>query len=402
VTAPHDEPLPFGEDLDELTELSEHAGLSGLAVPEHLVEEVLHHKTRRRRVLETTVSVVAFLAMFAVIIPRLFDASYADVLNEMRTLTAAWVAVLVVGWLVNMATYWSFLTHALPGLRHRQGAVVNLSGSALANTIPFGGAVGIGATFAQCLSWGFDSAAITLSVIVSGVWNVLAKLAFPIVVVIALVVTRQATGGLGPLAIAGLVVVVVLIGGFAAVERSELAAVRIGRLLQRVVDVGRRLTGRHPAADESDHSIADRVVEFRHRTSALIRRQWAPLTVWMALFKVTSALLEVLCVRALGYGADQIGTIEIVAAYTLGELLTTIPLTPSGIGFVEAGNAGLLVYFGLPHEAALAAVLLFRAFDFLFEIPLGAVGWIVWAGAKSWRKPPGTVAAGVSGSAPAR
>ena len=78
--------------------------------------------------------------------------------------------------------------------------------------------------------------------------------------------------------------------------------------------------------------------------------------------------------------------IELLAVYAFGELLTTIPLTPSGVGFVEVGAAGLLVSFGATNESALAAVLLYRAFTYLFEIPLGAIGWLTWAMKHSWRR----------------
>ena len=38
----------------------------------------------------------------------------------------------------------------------------------VANVVPFGGAAGLGATYAQNLSWGFDLGSVTLSIIVSG------------------------------------------------------------------------------------------------------------------------------------------------------------------------------------------------------------------------------------------
>ena len=110
----------------------------------------------------------------------------------------------------------------------------------------------------------------------------------------------------------------------------------------------------------------------------------------MVLYKVSQGLLSLMAARAVGI---EIGWLEIFAVYTFGELLSTIPLTPGGVGFVEAGSAGLLVSFGAPNEAALAAVLLYRAFTYLFEIPLGGVGWLTWATRTSWREPVGTMTA---------
>jgi uncharacterized protein (TIRG00374 family) len=97
-----------------------------------------------------------------------------------------------------------------------------------------------------------------------------------------------------------------------------------------------------------------------------------------------------MCARAVGI---DLNWIEIFAVYTFGELLTTIPFTPSGVGIVETGTAALLVSFGASNDAAVAAILLYRAFTYLFEIPLGAVGWLTWATKHSWRKPPGSMSA---------
>ena len=107
----------------------------------------------------------------------------------------------------------------------------------------------------------------------------------------------------------------------------------------------------------------------------------------MVAYKLAQGLLQLMCARAVGI---DVGWLQILAVYTFGELLTTIPATPSGVGFVEAGSAGLLVSFGAANDAALAAVLLYRAFTYLFEIPLGAVGWITWATKHSWRRAPGS------------
>jgi uncharacterized protein (TIRG00374 family) len=132
------------------------------------------------------------------------------------------------------------------------------------------------------------------------------------------------------------------------------------------------------------------VLDFRHQTMGLVGSRWRGLTVWMVLYKVSQGVLSLMAARAVGI---EIGWLEIFAVYTFGELLSTIPLTPGGVGFVEAGSAGLLVSFGAPNEAALAAVLLYRTFTYLFEIPLGGIGWITWATRTSWRKPIGTMTA---------
>jgi uncharacterized protein (TIRG00374 family) len=290
---------------------------------------------------------------------------------------------MVAFWMFTMWNYAGVLTASLPGLRRMQGMVMNFSGSALANIVPFGGAAGVGGTYAQGLSWGFDVPAITLSIIVTGVWNIFAKLGMPILVLALLVLTGRSSQGLAAAALIGFAILVASIVLFGLIFRSERLARRIGGAAQASLNALRRVTRKAPT-----DGLADKILGFRERTVGLIAQRWRSLTIWMVLYKSSQALLQLMCARAVGV---DVGWIEIFAVYTFGELLSTIPVTPSGVGFVEVGATGLLVSFGATHEAALAAVLLYRAFTYLFEIPLGAVGWLTWATKHSWRRPPGSM-----------
>ena len=71
--------------------------------------------------------------------------------------------------------------------------MANLSSSAVSNVLPFGGAAGVGATYLMYGSWGFTASETTRSILVSGVWNVFAKLALPVVALVMLSFTHEAT-----------------------------------------------------------------------------------------------------------------------------------------------------------------------------------------------------------------
>jgi uncharacterized protein (TIRG00374 family) len=59
-----------------------------------------------------------------------------------------------------------------------------------------------------------------------------------------------------------------------------------------------------------------------------------------------------------------------------GSLLTAIPLTPAGVGFVEAGIVGLLALYGVIGEPALAVALTDRAISILSVIVLGGIFYV--------------------------
>ena len=122
-------------------------------------------------------------------LPRVTGADGQDVLEHLSQLSAGQLVLLVVVWLAGLWAYTYVLCGSLPGLTHMQALTLNLSGSAVSNLVPFGGAVGIGVTFAMTASWGFRPSRVALSTVVTGLWNVLAKLALPLVALVALLVT---------------------------------------------------------------------------------------------------------------------------------------------------------------------------------------------------------------------
>jgi len=231
-------------------------------------------------------------------------------------------------------------------------------------------------------SWGFAIPAITRSILVSGFWNVFAKLGIPLVGLVLLTFSGQATRNLTIAAVLGATVLAVVVLAAGAILRSDRLAVLVGHSVERILGVGTRLAGRGHRL-----SLTERILSFRHDSIGLIRQRWPRLTLWMVVYTLGQYLLLLGCVRALGATTDELGWVEVFAAFAFGRLLSTIPLTPSGVGFTETGSVAALVAFGAPNDAAVAAVFLFSGFTFLAEIPLGLLGWAVWASNDRWRRP---------------
>src|SRR5687767_2867555 len=76
-------------------------------------------------------------------------ANYREVWSTITAMTAIELATLVAVAMWNLASYWPMLTAVQPGLRLREAAVGNLASTAVANTIPGGGALGIGVTMSM-------------------------------------------------------------------------------------------------------------------------------------------------------------------------------------------------------------------------------------------------------------
>jgi uncharacterized membrane protein YbhN (UPF0104 family) len=78
------------------------------------------------------------------------------------------------------------------------------------------------------------------------------------------------------------------------------------------------------------------------------------------------------CFHAFGYSPDK-GVI--VMAYFVGWIANTLPL-PGGIGGVEGGMIGAFTAFGVSVQAAVVAVLAYRAFSFWLPTLPGAVAYL--------------------------
>ena len=79
------------------------------------------------------------------------------------------------------------LSAALPGLGVRRSLLLNLSGSAVANVVPLGGAVGTALNWRMVRRWGHSNAAFVAYCVLTNVLDVLTKLVLPLVAVAALV-----------------------------------------------------------------------------------------------------------------------------------------------------------------------------------------------------------------------
>jgi uncharacterized protein (TIRG00374 family) len=65
----------------------------------------------------------------------------------------------------------------------------------------------------------------------------------------------------------------------------------------------------------------------------------------------------------------------VLLAYVAAQLLAQIPVTPGGLGFVEAGLVGTLALAGVSAGDAVVATLAYRLVSFWLPIPLGLGAW---------------------------
>jgi uncharacterized protein (TIRG00374 family) len=325
----------------------------------------------KRRIIGGVVALVVVVGVFAFVLPRI--ANYTAVWDALQQLGWREIAVLALAVLLNLATYAPPFMAALPGLGYWHGSVITLASTASTYIAPGGAAVGIGVSYAMLRGWGFASAAVTLAVTVTGVWNQLFMLGAPAVALGLLTFQGGSNAALQTVAVIGLVVFVLATGAFVAALASDRPARWLGDAAARVAGRVLRVFRRAPVRWNGES-----LVRFRAQAVGLLRRRWPALTIATAAGQLTVFVVLVVCLRALGVHESQVTLTEAFAAWTFVRLLGSLPITPGGIGVVELGLTGALTGFGGPNDAVVAAVLLYRVVTIVPTLVLGLVAGALW------------------------
>lgn len=341
------------------------------------------------RVVQLAVSLVLVAGIFVFAIPRIAD--YSAVWATISDLTWLELVTLLAVTIFNNVTYWPVVMASVPGLKLGQSAVVVQTSTSIANTLPGGGAIAVGLSYAIFRSWGFNNSAIALTTVVTGIWNTFLKLGLPVVALGFLAVQGQATGALLVAAAVGVLVLAAGVLLFALMLWRERFARSIGDGLGRLVSALRRPLRRPPVA------WGDAAVRFRGQTIDLLRRRWIPLTASTLVSHLALYFVLLIALRHVGVSGGEIGWAEVLGVFAFARLVSAVPITPGGLGLVELSYIGGLVLAGRDEAdvspevfraQVAAAVLVFRTLTFVLQIPIGGFTYVIWRRKKSWMRPP--------------
>ena len=224
----------------------------------------------------------------------------------------------------------------------------------------------------MAISFGFlrrlrvDRGAAAFAVAVTGIWSQVMILVYPLVGAILVFATGELSSSTAAIAGVSAVCGAVIVGLAVAALRSEGAARWLGDFAARVGARFTRLLHRAPP-DWSGEALA----RLRSERLVLLRRRWPRLTAATLGNQLTAFLVFELCLQAVGISfADQPPS-EAFLAWAIGRVISSLPLTPGGIGVVELGMIGTLVGFGASNAHVVAAVLLYRGVIVLPTLVIG-------------------------------
>jgi len=332
-------------------------------------------KPRRRVSWRTAVGgglgLAVIVGTFVFILPKV--ANYRDVWSVVKELSWSQLGLLAGATALNLSTYAPPWMASLPGIRFRQAFVLTQASTASTYVLPGGAAVGMGVSYGMLRGWGFTGKPVTLALALTGIWNQFAMLAFPIVAVALLTLSKEQNPLLQTVAFVGVAILIVSAAGFAVGLTSDRLAKWVGNTAARITTRLLGLIRRGPVK-----WAGPSFVSFRHEAVGLLKRRWHVLTLAVLAGQVTVFLVLLVSLRVLDVSAGEVSLIEAFAAWSLVRLLGSIPITPGGIGIVEVGLTTALVGFGGKNAEVVAAVLVYRFLTIVPTLLLGLVSAATW------------------------
>jgi uncharacterized protein (TIRG00374 family) len=218
---------------------------------------------------------------------------------------------------------------------------------------------------------------------VTGLWNTFAKLALPVLALVALAFVGGATTGRVLGGALGVVALVAAVAVLWLALRSEASAARIGNAAAAATSAVTRVLRRLPA---TGWDIA--VTRFREKVIGLVRTRWHLMTGATIVSHLSLFAVLLVALRSIGVAEHEVSWAEALAVFSFTRLVTGIPITPGGLGVVELAMSGGLVAAGGDNEQVVASVLVYRVLTFLPPVPIGVACYVVWRVKRSWRRTP--------------
>ncbi len=283
--------------------------------------------------------------------------------RQIERLSPAWLAAMAALQGAALACLWVLQFLALRRSRWQPVIASQLAGNALSKVAPGGGAMGGALQYRMLVEAGLPGPGVVSGLTAANLLTLAVVLALPVLALPAILrggVDRNLVNA----AVAGLVVFVLLFVIGVVLLSSERPLRWVGRVVQRIRNRLRRRA-------EPLQQLPDRLVRERDRIVGTLGPRWkralaAALGRWAFDFGCLLAALRALDVH------PRLGLV--LLAFCAAQILAQIPLTPGGLGFVEAGLSATLTLAGVAAGTAVVATFAYRLFAYWLQLPLGLVG----------------------------
>ena len=317
------------------------------------------HPVRRAAILVVLALVVEYL-----ILPQVAGINQA--LHLLGRVNLSFVALGILLEAASLASYAQLTRAVLPRGISTFSRIwgIDMATLAISHVLPGGAAGGGGLGFKLLTAEGASGSDAGFALATQGLGS---ALVLNFILWVALVISIPLTG-FNPLyataaAVGGVVIAVFAAAVLALTKGEERAASMLGRAAARLPFL------KEDVVDRVVHDLATRIRTMSADRSLLVRAVG-----WAAANWLLDAAALFVFLAAFGHVENPDG---LLVAYGLANVLAAIPITPGGLGIVEAVLVPALVGFGSPRGVAVLGVIGYRLVNFWLPIPVGA-GCYLW------------------------
>ena len=286
--------------------------------------------------------------------------------EDLGELAPGWLAAMAGLQALALACLWALQYLAMRGPSWPAVVSSQLAGNALAKVAPGGGALGAALQYRMLVKAGLPPNRAVAGLTAASLLTFAVVLALPALAVPAILRGGVSRRLVEPTLI-GLVVLVALFALGTVLIAFDAPLEWVGRTIQRVRNRVRR-------SAEPLLRLPQRLLRERARILGILGPRWkralaATCGRWAFDFATLLAALAAV-------GSEPRPGL-VLLAFCAAQVLAQIPITPGGLGFVEAGLAGMLTLVGVSAGAAVLATFAYRLFSYWLQLPVGLVafGW---------------------------
>lgn len=320
---------------------------------------------KRKAMLAILSAVVVGFIVFGVIFPQLVD--WGEVVSVLRNVDPIDLVVIFGLGAIRYFPAGKIYSIVLPGLSFKRGTQSWVATTGVSSTLP---GFDLVLRVAMYRGWGFSIERTMSAMFMSGIVEMSTKLLLATVAVLIWGLVTLDMGALGIAAIAGLVFALIA-ALVRAVLHSEDTARRFGQRLQRVAHWVMTKFKRQAPDD-----LVDRVLGVRLEARDVLGNRWQHAFFFAFVGQAFVFTILLLSIRAVGIDSSVLDWSDILLAYAITTIVTSIPITPGSVGIAELVLVGCFTAIAGREisNLATAGVLLYRLSVWLLPI---IIGWIV-------------------------
>jgi uncharacterized protein (TIRG00374 family) len=293
--------------------------------------------------------------------------SLLDVLGSWEDLDQIdwpWFAAMLVLQAGALACLWALQRLALHRARWADVIESQLAGNALSKIAPAGGAVGAALQYRMLVDAGLERGRTVAGITAVNLLTFAVVLALPVLAVPSFL-RGSVDRNLIEATLIGVVVFMLLLGAAVALLAFDRPLELAGRAVQAVRNRLRRRS-------EPLRRLPERLRSERAKLLSTLGPNWKQAvvaTVGRWAFDFATLLAALAAVGATPRPA------LVLLAFCAAQVLAQIPVTPGGLGFVEAGLTAMLALAGVGAGNAVLATFAYRLFAYWLQLPAGLVGF---------------------------